>query len=83
MVFFRIEGNITSSDQAELLATMNWFATNYGSKIELAEATGSELLFRFGLKEDTYSEATTTLTALQAEFGARIQDNWSMILIQS
>ena len=61
---------------------MNWFATNYGSKIELAEATGSELLFRFGIAEATYSEATTTLTALQAEYGIRIQENWSMVMIK-
>jgi len=82
MAFFRIEGRITSENQAEILTTMNWFATNYSNEIELAEAIGAELIFRFGLAVATYSEAIATLTALQSEFGARIQDDWSMLIVK-
>lgn len=82
MTIFRIEGTVTSSTQAELLTTMNWFAANYGSKMGLGEASGADLTLRFGIDEDTYSNMSSTMSALQTEFGARLESSWRVTYIR-
>lgn len=76
---YQIHGKITSADDAEMLSVLEWLKDNYGTKINDAQATGSTKEIWFGLTEATFAEAVTTITALKAQFSARlIEYNLSM-----
>lgn len=76
---YQIHGNITSADDAEMLSALEWFKDNYGLKITNAQATGSSKEIYFGLLEVGFTEAVATITALKAQFSARlIEYNLSM-----
>lgn len=82
MAIFRIEGTITSSDQAELLTTINWFASNYGTKMGRTEASGDDLKLYFGIDEDSYANLSSTMSTLQTQFTSRLQSDWRITYIK-
>ena len=81
MAIFRIKGTITSSNQAELLASMDWFATNYGSKMVGVDASGENLELKFGMDEDNYANMLAAITAIQSQFTTRLTSAWRVSYI--
>lgn len=69
---FQITGNITSADDAEMLAALEWFKDNYGLKVTSAQARGSTKEIQFGLVESTFVDAVSTITALKTQFSTRL-----------
>lgn len=69
---YQIHGKITSADDTEMLATLEWFKDNYATKIQNAQATGSTKEIWFSMLEVGFTEAVSAITALKAQFSTRL-----------
>ena len=71
---FQIYGKVQELDDAGLLVTMQWLATNYTAKIHGAQAIGAQKVVTFTIMETVYANAVTTLQAMQTQFGAKLEE---------
>lgn len=73
---YSIAFNITSVDEAELLSAIVWVKDNHGTKVSDATADGTSFLFNGHIIELTYTDMTTTVSALKTQFTTRL--TWSV-----
>lgn len=78
---FQITGRITSADDTEMLNALLWLKDNYGTKIHSGSGTGSTRVININLAEPTFNDNVTTIIALKAQFGARLEE-WHFIMNQ-
>lgn len=69
---YQINMEITSANDAEMLDALLWLKDNYGTKVLSGQGVASTKEISLGLIEATFNDTVTAITALKAQFGARL-----------
>lgn len=69
---YQVSGEVTSVDDVEMLAVLEWLKDNYGTEINNAQAIGKTKQVIFNLTMSSFADAVTTITALKTQFGVRL-----------
>lgn len=75
---YQINGKITSTNDNEMLNALLWLKDNYGTKISSAQGIGDTKEISYGIVEATFNDTVTSITALKAQFGARLKWTFTM-----
>ena len=74
MVSYTVYGKITSVNDNEMLNAMEWLATNYGGKMQTAQAVGETKVLGFHIDEISFVDAVATITALKSQYTTRLAE---------
>lgn len=78
---YQITGRITSANNTEMLDALLWLKDNYGTKIHSGQGTKSTKIITFDVIEPTFNDNVTTIVALIAQFGERLEE-WRFTMSQ-
>ena len=75
---FQIIGQITSTNDSEMLDALLWLKDNYGTKIHSAQGIGDTKEISYRIIEPTFNDTVTSIAALKTQFGIRLKWTFTM-----
>ena len=73
MIEFMVNFKITETSKADLINSLDWLRTNYGSKIEKATASYTTLAIEGYTREATFSDAAISVASFDTQFGSKLE----------